>query len=589
MAKGLTPADIVNAVDAQNLILPTGTAKIGPTEYRVDTNASPDTVAELNRLPIRTQNGATLYLCDVAHVRDGFTPQTNVVRQDGQRGVLISILKNGDASTLQVVAALKALLPSVAATLPADLKITPLFDQSVFVKAAVQGVIHEALIAAAADRDDDPAVPRQLAQHADHRGVDPAVDLHLDHRALGARRDHQHHDAGRPGARGRDPGGRRHRDHREHRAAPAPGHRAARGDPRRRGRDRRAGAGVHAVHLHRVRADVLPDRRGALPVRAARRSRGVRDARVVRAVAHAGADAGDAAVPPRRAASGRHRPGPGAASVALRAHPPRLQPRIRAPARRLHRAAGHAARAPPGGRDRLPRLLPAVDRAGLRARPRLLPERRFRQHPPAHARPDRHPHRGDRAPGRPGRAGGPRGGAARPARHHRRQPRPAVERHQPVVQQRRHDRHARRRDPDRAEGRPPERAPLHRDAAPDAAAALPRHRILLPAVGHHHADPQLRAAGGDRRAGAGQRRGLQHGDRQPPAQADPHRAGRGRRAHPAAQRRADPADRHGPHAHAAAQPVGAERGAEPADLAGRQLADHARPSGSIRKRACSTR
>ncbi|MGN4074305.1 efflux RND transporter permease subunit, partial [Burkholderia gladioli] len=148
MAKGLTPSDVVNAVGVQNLILPTGTAKIGPTEYRVGTNASPDTVAELNRLPIRTQNGATLYLSDVAHVRDGFTPQTNVVRKDGQRGVLISILKNGDASTLQVVGALKALLPSVAATLPADLKITPLFDQSVFVKAAVQGVIHEALIAA---------------------------------------------------------------------------------------------------------------------------------------------------------------------------------------------------------------------------------------------------------------------------------------------------------------------------------------------------------------------------------------------------------------------------------------------------------
>ncbi|MBN3725925.1 efflux RND transporter permease subunit [Burkholderia sp. Ac-20379] len=148
MAKGLSPADVVNAVGVQNLILPTGTAKIGPTEYRVGTNASPDTVAELNRLPIRTQNGATIYLADVAHVRDGFTPQTNIVRKDGQRGVLVSIMKTGDASTLQVVNALKTLLPSVEATLPADLKISSLFDQSVFVKAAVQGVIHEALIAA---------------------------------------------------------------------------------------------------------------------------------------------------------------------------------------------------------------------------------------------------------------------------------------------------------------------------------------------------------------------------------------------------------------------------------------------------------
>ncbi|AIO71021.1 efflux RND transporter permease subunit [Burkholderia oklahomensis] len=148
MAKGLTPADVVNAVNAQNLVLPTGTAKIGQTEYRVGTNASPDTVAELNRLPVQTTGGATLYLSDVAHVRDGFTPQTNVVRKDGERGVLVSVLKSGDASTLAVVDTLKALLPSIENTLPEDLKITPLFDQSVFVDAAIQGVIHEALIAA---------------------------------------------------------------------------------------------------------------------------------------------------------------------------------------------------------------------------------------------------------------------------------------------------------------------------------------------------------------------------------------------------------------------------------------------------------
>ncbi|AOJ06842.1 efflux RND transporter permease subunit [Burkholderia mayonis] len=148
MAKGLTPADIVNAVNVQNLVLPTGTAKIGQTEYRVGTNASPDTVAELNRLPVQTTGGATIYLSDVAHVRDGFTPQTNIVRKDGQRGVLVSVLKSGDASTLAVVNMLKALLPSVENTLPEDLKITPLFDQSVFVDAAIHGVIHEALIAA---------------------------------------------------------------------------------------------------------------------------------------------------------------------------------------------------------------------------------------------------------------------------------------------------------------------------------------------------------------------------------------------------------------------------------------------------------
>ncbi|RQT61027.1 AcrB/AcrD/AcrF family protein [Burkholderia cepacia] len=148
LAKGLTPADIVNAVNAQNLVLPTGTAKMGQTEYRIDTNASADTVADINNLPVQTVNGATTYLREVASVRDGFAPQTNVVRQNGQRGVLISILKSGDASTLKVVSDLKALLPKVIPTLPEGLTITPLFDQSVFVDAAVQGVIHEALIAA---------------------------------------------------------------------------------------------------------------------------------------------------------------------------------------------------------------------------------------------------------------------------------------------------------------------------------------------------------------------------------------------------------------------------------------------------------
>ncbi|KAF1040554.1 MAG: Cobalt-zinc-cadmium resistance protein CzcA [Burkholderia lata] len=148
LAKGLTPADIVNAVNAQNLVLPTGTAKMGQTEYRIDTNASADTISDINNLPIQTVNGATTYLREVASVRDGFAPQTNVVRQNGQRGVLISILKSGDASTLKVVGDLKALLPKVIPTLPEGLTITPLFDQSVFVNAAVQGVIHEALIAA---------------------------------------------------------------------------------------------------------------------------------------------------------------------------------------------------------------------------------------------------------------------------------------------------------------------------------------------------------------------------------------------------------------------------------------------------------
>ncbi|SPE28547.1 Cation/multidrug efflux pump AcrB/AcrD/AcrF family RND superfamily [Burkholderiales bacterium] len=148
LAKGLTPSDVVNAVNTQNLVLPSGTAKIGSTEFNVAVKGSPDTVAGLNNLPVRTMNGATTYLREVAHVRDGFSPQTNIVRQDGQRGVLLSVLKNGGSSTLQIVDDLRAMLPNVLQSLPPSLKITPLFDQSVFVKAAIAGVAREALIAA---------------------------------------------------------------------------------------------------------------------------------------------------------------------------------------------------------------------------------------------------------------------------------------------------------------------------------------------------------------------------------------------------------------------------------------------------------
>lgn len=148
-ARGLSPADVVNAVNTQNLILPSGTVKFGETEYTVRMNGSPDALAGLNDLPVRTANNVTTYLRDVAYVRDGFQPQTNVVRQDGARGVLVSVLKNGGASTLDIVANVRALLPRVVQTLPSDVKVTPLFDQSVFVKAAVVGVIIEALIAAA--------------------------------------------------------------------------------------------------------------------------------------------------------------------------------------------------------------------------------------------------------------------------------------------------------------------------------------------------------------------------------------------------------------------------------------------------------
>jgi len=147
-ARGLAPADVVNAVNTQNLILPSGTAKIGDTEYTVQMNASPDAIAGLNEMPVRTVNGATTYIRDVAQVRDGFQPQTNIVRRDGERGVLLSILKNSGASTLEIVGDLLKKLPFATQLLPPDIKVTPLFDQSLFVKAAIEGVAVEALIAA---------------------------------------------------------------------------------------------------------------------------------------------------------------------------------------------------------------------------------------------------------------------------------------------------------------------------------------------------------------------------------------------------------------------------------------------------------
>jgi CzcA family heavy metal efflux pump len=147
-SKQLSPLDVVNAFSAQNLILPSGTAKIGSLEYQVELNASPQTIAELNDLPIKTVNGTTIYVHDVAHVRDGFAPQTNVVRQDGSRGVLLTVLKNGGASTLDIVKNIKAMLPDLLKRVPREMNVKLLFDQSLFVRAAISGVVREALTAA---------------------------------------------------------------------------------------------------------------------------------------------------------------------------------------------------------------------------------------------------------------------------------------------------------------------------------------------------------------------------------------------------------------------------------------------------------
>ena len=111
-AKGLSPVDVINAISTQNLVLPSGSAKIGPTEYNVEMNGSPDTIEEINNIPVKTQNGATIYVHDVATVADGFSPQINIVRMDGQRGVLITIYKTGNSSTLDVVSNIYKKLPA---------------------------------------------------------------------------------------------------------------------------------------------------------------------------------------------------------------------------------------------------------------------------------------------------------------------------------------------------------------------------------------------------------------------------------------------------------------------------------------------
>jgi multidrug efflux pump subunit AcrB len=147
-AKGLSPIDVVNAVSLQNLILPSGTVKIGQFEYDVDMNASPKTIPEIADFPIKVIGNSTVYVRDIGSVRNGFGPQTNIVRQDGRRGVLLSILKAGNASTLDIVKGIQDLLPKVEATLPPELRIQQLADQSIFVRAAISGVVREAIIAA---------------------------------------------------------------------------------------------------------------------------------------------------------------------------------------------------------------------------------------------------------------------------------------------------------------------------------------------------------------------------------------------------------------------------------------------------------
>ena len=147
-ARGLSPADVVGAINAQNLIAPSGTMKIDRFEYAIETNSAPSVVSELNDLPVKSVNGSIIYMRDVAHVRDGFPPQTNIVRVNGSRAILMSIMKTGSSSTLDIISHVQTVLAGLKGQLPPELQINPLSDQSIFVRSAIGGVVREALIAA---------------------------------------------------------------------------------------------------------------------------------------------------------------------------------------------------------------------------------------------------------------------------------------------------------------------------------------------------------------------------------------------------------------------------------------------------------
>ena len=206
LAKGLTPLDVVNAVNAQNLTLPSGTAKIGDTQYTVRTNAVPATIDDLNNIPIKYANGATVFVKDVGYVRDGSLVQQNVVRADGRRSVLLSVIKNGNASTVDVVRAVKQALKVARASAPPGMDdqgaVRPVGVRQRLGRLGVARGSHRGRI----DGADDPFVPRLLALDPGGHGLDPARRPVIADRALFPRRYAQHDDTGRIGARRRHPG-----------------------------------------------------------------------------------------------------------------------------------------------------------------------------------------------------------------------------------------------------------------------------------------------------------------------------------------------------------------------------------------------
>ena len=289
-AHGITPNDVLNAVNAQSLTLPSGDAKLGDKQFIVKVNALADSIGALNQLPIKQVGGTTVYLSDVAHVRDGWAVQQNIVHAEGKRSVLLTIIKNGDASTLDVVNRVKAALPEIQKAAPPGLHIDLMFDQSMFVQNAISAVLREGAIAAGLTALMILIFLGLMAVNTCGDGVNPAVDSDIAGSPVGARRNYQHDDAGRACARRRHPGGRQHGDDREHASSAGRGHTVRLRRVGGLGRHRGANADFHSSDLLCVRLRLLPAGRGTLSVYATRDGRRLCDACLVCDLPHADAD-----------------------------------------------------------------------------------------------------------------------------------------------------------------------------------------------------------------------------------------------------------------------------------------------------------
>ena len=389
LSRGLTPLDIVNAVNTQNLTLPSGTAKIGDTQYTVRTNATPASINDLNMIPVKFVNGATVLLKDVAQVRDGSLVQQNIVRENGRRSVLLSVIKNGNASTLAVVNGVKKALEATRAAAPPGMKITELFDQSIFVTNSVTGVLREGAIAAGLTA---LMILVFLGSWRSTLVVMISIPLAilsslvvlyflgetLNTMTLGGL-------ALAVGILVDDFDG----DHREHPpSVDRGGHAAFRGDAARRRRNRGADAGFDARHQLRVHIGGVPRRSGQVPVHAARACRRVCDAGFLRIIADPDADHDRPAAQKRTSSHGGWHP-----QRPLFADVRRIRAWVRAPARWIFETPDNAAS--PAGHRAGRRRVDAQSRRGDVGIgwPGLFPADRRRPDPASCPRSRRHPHR----------------------------------------------------------------------------------------------------------------------------------------------------------------------------------------------------